>query len=164
MDCWNFCISRILSQNNQKHEKSDFIFSETFPGGSLLPKIWIILLDFFTNVKIVHEHEDIFININEDELPLLNEYKHRLDKFQNKWWIYSNADINLEYLKRKLVNHYCIIPIKKWEWSHLVILREIDNDKVRLTDNKKWNFSVTKEEFEDLINLYNWEYVLFVRK
>ena len=73
MDCWNFCISRILSQNNQKHKKSDFIFSETFPGGSLLQKIWIILLDFFTNVKIVHEHEDIFININEDELPLLNE-------------------------------------------------------------------------------------------
>ena len=124
----------------------------------------ILLLDSFTNIEIVHEHKDIFININEDELPLLNEYKRRLDKFQNKWWIYSNTDINLEFLEKKLINHYCIIPIKKWKWSHLVILREINNDKIQLTDNKKWDFSVSKEEFEDLINLYNWEYVLFVRK
>lgn len=164
MDCWNFCISWILSQSNQKYEESDFIFSEVFPGVTLLSKIWILLLDFFPNVEIIHKNKDIFINLKEDELPLLNEYKHRLKEFQNKWWIYSNSPISLEFLEEKLNDYYCIIPIKKWEWSHLVILREMDNDKVILTDNKKWDFSITKEEFKDLINLYNWKYVLFVRK
>lgn len=164
MDCWNFCISWILSQSNQKYEESDFIFSEVFPGVTLLSKIWILLLDYFPNVEIIHEHPDIFINLTDDELPLLNEYKHRLKEFENKWWIYSNSPISLEFLEEKLNDYYCIIPIKKWEWSHLVILREMDNDIISLTDNKKWDFSVTKEEFEDLINLYNWKYVLFVRK
>ena len=115
MDCWNFCISWILSQHNHNYEESDFIFSETFPGVNLLSKIWILLLDFFDSVEIVHEYEDIFTNLNEDEVPLLNEYKHRLDEFQNKWGIYSNADITLEYLKKKVEVHHCIIPIRKWE-------------------------------------------------
>ena len=164
MDCGNFCTSWILSQHNYRYEETDFIFSEVFPGGSLLSKIWILLLDFFDSVEIVHEYDDIFINLNEDEVPLLNEYKHRLEEFQNKWGIYSNADITLGYLKEKIENHYCIIPIKKWEWSHLVILRKIDDGNVYLVDNKKWEFSVSKNEFEDLIDLYNWKYALFVRK
>lgn len=164
MDCWNFCTSWILSQHNFNYEESDFIFSETFPGGSLLSKIWFLLLDFFDNVEIVHENEDIFVNLNEDELPLLNEYKHRLDEFENKWGLYSNADITLEYLKKKLENNYCIIPIKKWEWSHLVVLREIEGNDVFLVDNKKWEFTISNNEFEDLIDLYNWKYVLFVKR
>ena len=164
MDCWNFCISWILSQHNHNYEESDFIFSETFPGVNLLSKIWFLLLDFFDNVEIVHEYEEIFINLNEDELQLLNEYKHRLKEFQNKWGIYSNTDITLGYLKKKLENYYCIMPIKKWEWSHLVVLREIEGNNAFLVDNKKWEFTLTKDEFEDLIDLYNWKYVLFVGK
>lgn len=164
MDCGTFCTSWILSQHNYRYEESDFIFSENFPGVTLLSKIWILLLDFFDNVEIVHECEDIFVNLNENELPLLNEYKHRLDEFENKWGIYSNADITLESLKEKLENHYCIIPIKKWEWSHLVILRKIEGNNAFLVDNKKWEFSVSKDEFEDLIDLYNWKYALFVEK
>ena len=164
MDCWNFCISRILSQHNHDYEESDFVFSETFPWVNLLSKIWFLLLNFFDNVEIVHECEEIFINLNEDELPLLSEYKHRLNEFQNKWGIYSNANITLEYLKKKLENNYCVIPIKKWGWSHLVVLREIDGENVWLVDNKKWEFTVSVNEFEDLMNLYNWKYVLFVKK
>ena len=164
MDCWNFCISRILSQHNHNYEESNFIFSETFPGVSLLSKIWILLLDFFDNVEIVHGCDDIFINLDENELSLLNEYKHRLDEFENKWGIYSNTGITFEYLNGKLDNHYCIIPIKKWEWSHLVVLREIRGNNVFLVDNKKWEFSISNNEFEDLIDLYNWKYVLFVGK
>ena len=112
----------------------------------------------------MHEYDDIFINLNEDEVPLLNEYKHRLNEFEKKWGKFSNADISLEYLKEKLLNHYCIIPIKKWEWSHLVVLRKIEGNDVFLVDNKKWKFSLSKNEFEDLIDLYNWKYVLFVGK
>ena len=164
MDCWNFCISWILSQHNHNYEESDFISSETFSGVNLLSKIWFLLLDYFDDVEIVHEYENIFINLQEDELPLLNEYKHRLDEFENKWGLYSNADITLKYLKKKLENNYCIIPIKKWEWSHLVVLREIEGNNAFLVDNKKWEFSVSKDGFEDLMDLYNWKYVLFVGK
>lgn len=164
MDCGTFCTSWILSQHNYRFEESDFIFSETFPGGSLLSKIWFLLLDFFDNVEIVHEYKDIFISLDENELPLLNEYKHRLNEFEKKWGKYSNADISLEYLREKLENYYCAIPIKKWEWSHLVILCEIWHNDVFLVDNKKWEFSVSIGEFEDLINLYNWKYALFVKK
>lgn len=164
MDCGNFCTSWILAQRNYNYAESDFVFSEVFPWVTLLSKIWFLLLDFFDNVEIVHEDRDIFVNLNEDEIPLLNEYKHRLDEFEKKWGKYSNADISLEYLKEKLENYYCIIPIRKWEWSHLVILREIDDGNVYLVDNKKWEFSVSINEFEDLIDLYNWKYTLFVKR
>lgn len=164
MDCGSFCISWILSQNNQKYEESDFIFSETFLGGSLLPKIWIILLSSFDKVEIVHEYEEIFININEEETPLLSEYKHRLNEFKNKWGMCSNNNITISYLREKLEKYYCIIPIKKGEWSHLVILKKIDNGNIFLADNKKRDFTVSENEFEDLINLYNWKYALFIKR
>ena len=60
----------------------------------------------------MHECDDIFINLDENELPLLNEYKHRLDEFENKWGIYSNTGITLGYLREKLDNHYCIYQSK----------------------------------------------------
>ena len=161
MDCGNFCISWLLKQNNKDYNGCDFIFSEAFPGVSLLPKIWILLLESWYNVEILHENKDIFVNINEDEKPLLNEYKYWLNEFQNKWWMYRNNDITIEFIKEKLNNHYCIIPIKKWEGSHFVILSKIDNDTVTLIDNKKWEYIVSRNEFEDLINLYNWKYILF---
>ena len=155
MDCWNFCISWILSQNKQKYEESDFIFSETFTWVTLLSKIWILLLKSSLDVEIVHENEDIFINLKECEIPLLNEYKYRLNEFQNKWGIYSNICITVPYLQEKIKDHYCIVPIKKWEWSHFVILRGIRNEKSFLIDNKKWEFSVSMDEFVDMIDLYN---------
>ena len=163
MDCGNFCISRILAQRNHDYEESDFIFSETLPGATLLSKIWFFLLNFFDNVEIVHENGDIFVNLNKDEIPLLNEYKYRLKQFQNKWGIFSSTGIYIGYLKEKLKEYYCIIPIKKREWSHLVILRKFEYDDVCLVDNKKWEYTVTKEKFEDLINLHNWKYVLFCK-
>lgn len=164
MNCWNFCISWILSHNNQNYKESDSIFSEIFPWVSLLSKIWLLLLDFSLKVEIIHENEEIFINLKKDEIPLLNEYKQRLKEFENKWWIYSNTNITIPYLKGKLDNFYCIIPIKKWEWSHLVILDNIKDDNISLIDNKKWKLNISKDEFEYLINLYNWKYVLFVEK
>ena len=164
MDCGNYCISRILSQVNQKFEQSDFIFSEVFPWVSLLPKIWILLLKYFPNIEIIHEREDIFINLKNDELPLLEEYRHRLNEFKKVWWKYSNHEIDIEYLEENLKNNYCIIPIKKGEWSHFVILYSIDEDGVKLVDNKKWEFSISIPEFENLIDLENWKYTLFVRK
>ncbi len=164
MDCGSYCISWILSKTNQKFKQSDFIFSEVFPKGSLLPKIWIILLKNFLDVEIIHENKDIFINLKNDEIPLLEEYKHRLNEFQKSWWKYSNAKITIPYLKENLINNYCIIPIKKGEWSHFVILHWIGENDVNLVDNKKWEFSVTVEEFENLINLENWKYTLFVGK
>ena len=164
MDCGNYCISRILSEANQKFEQSDFIFSEVFSWVTLLPKIWIILLKYFLGVEIIHENNDIFINLKDDELPLLEEYKHRLNEFQKLWWEYSNSQITILYLKENLKENYCIIPIKKGEWSHFVILSSIDENEVNLVDNKKWEFSVTVDEFENLINLENWKYVLFASK
>jgi hypothetical protein len=164
MDCWNFCVSRILKENHQEYNNSDFIFSEIFQGVSLVSKIWILLIEFWYDVEIIHEHEEIFINLNKDEIPLLNEYKYQLDEFQNRWWKYINSNITIEFLQEKLSDYFCIIPIKKWEWSHLVILNKIDRDTVTLTDNKKWEFIVPRQEFEDLINLYNWKYVLFCKK
>jgi hypothetical protein len=164
MDCGNYGISWILSEINQYFEQSDFIFSEVFSWVSLLPKIWIVLLKYFTNIEIIHEHQDIFINIKDEELPILDEYKYRLNEFQKSWWKYSNREINIEYLKEKLKDNYCIIPIKKGEWSHFVILYSIDENEVNLVDNKKWEFSVTVEEFENLIDLENWKYDLFASK
>ena len=164
MDCGNFCISWILSKINHKFEQSDFIFSEIFPWVSLLPKIWILLLDCFSNVEIVHVNQEIFINLKNEELPLLEEYKHRLNEFQKLWWKYSNHEIDTEYLREKLKNDYCIIPIKKGEWSHFVILDSIEENQVNLVDNKKWEFSISIAEFKNLINLENWKYSLFVKK
>ena len=164
MDCGNYCISRILSEINQEFEQSDFIFSEVFPWVTLLPKIWILLLKYFPNIEIIHEHQDIFINLKSEEVPLLGEYVHRLDEFQKTWWKYSNHEINIEYLKENLKENYCIISIKKGEWSHFVILQSINKNEVNLVDNKKWEFSVPIPEFEDLIDLENWKYTLFARK
>jgi hypothetical protein len=50
------------------------------------------------------------------------------------------------------------------EWSHFVILDSIDENQVNLVDNKKWEFIVSTAEFEDLIELENWKYVLFWSK
>lgn len=164
MDCGNYCISRILSEINQEFKQSDFIFSEIFPKGSILPKIWITLLKYFKNIEIIHENQDIFINVKNEELPILDEYKYRLNEFQNLWWKYSNNEITILYLKENLKDNYCIIPIKKGEWSHFVILHSIDENEVNLVDNKKWEFSVSIPEFEDLIDLENWKYTLFTSK
>lgn len=164
MDCGNFCISWLLSKINHEFEQSDFIFSEVFPGVTLLPKIWILLLKHFQEIKIIHENQDIFINLKNEEVPLVDEYKHRLDEFQKLWWKYSNHEINTEFLKVNLKDNYCIIPIKKGEWSHFVILQSITENEVNLVDNKKWEFSVTVDEFENLIDLENWKYVLLIRK
>ena len=46
----------------------------------------------------------------------------------------------------------------------MVVLREIEGNDVFLVDNKKWEFTVSKDEFENLIDLYDWKYVLFVEK
>ena len=164
MDCGNYCISWILSKINQTFEQSDFIFSEVFPWVTLLPKIWIILLKYSPNIEVIHEIEDIFINLKDEELPLLEEYKHWLKEFQKVWWEYSNSQITIPSLKENLKENYCIIPVKKGEWSHFVILHSIDENKVNLVDNKKWEFSVSISEFEDLLDLENGKYVLFVRK
>lgn len=164
MDCWNFCIFRILAQNNQIYEESNFIFSEVFPWGSLLPKIWLVLLESFNNVEIIHEYKEIFINIKESELSLLEEYKLWLHEFQNKWWIYLNKQITVKFLAEKLDNYYCIIPIQKGKWSHFVILNKIENDKVLLIDNKIWNFFISKDKLKQLINIDSWKYVLFAWK
>ena len=121
-------------------------------------------MEDFSNVKIIHEKQDIFINLKNDELPLLEEYKHWLDEFQNLWWKYSNHEINFKYLKENLKENYCITPIKKGEWSHFVILNSIDENQVSLVDNKMWEFSISIAEFKNLINLENWKYALFVKK
>jgi len=39
-------------------------------------------LKYHPNIEIIHENEDIFINLKDEELPLLEEYKHRLKEFQ----------------------------------------------------------------------------------
>ena len=164
MDCGNFCISRLLSKKNQEYSSWDFIFSEVFQWVSLLPKIWILLLKYYPDIEIIHENPDIFINLKDDEIPLLEEYVHWLDEFKKEWWKYSNNQISMSFLKEKLKDNYCIIPIKKGEWSHFVILDSIDENGVNLVDNKKWEFSVTISEFENLIDLENGKYTLFVRK
>jgi len=164
MDCGNYCISRILSNINQKFYSSDFIFSEIFPWVSLLPKIWILLLKYSLNIEIIHENAEVFVNLNKEELPLLEEYKYWLNEFEKLWWRYLNNEINIEYLKEKLKDNYCIISIKKGEWSHFVILVSIGEDNVTLVDNKKWEFSISIDELKNLINLENWKYVLFIKQ
>lgn len=164
MDCWNFTINFLLKNKGIISKRSYSIFSEIFPNVSLLPKIWITLLKYFDNVEIIHEQKDIFINLKKDEIPLFEEYRIWLDKFQKKWWIYSNLNITLDYLGNKLNNYYCIIPIKKWEWSHFVILNSIHDKAVNLVDNKKWNFTVSLKEFSELIELWNGKYALFAKK
>ena len=164
MDCGNFCISRLLSKKDQEFSGSDFIFSEVFPWVSLLSKIWIFLLEYYLNIEIIHENQDVFINLKDDEIPLLEEYKSWLGEFQKLWWKYYNNQISIPFLKENLKGSYCIIPIKKGEWSHFVILHSINENGVNLVDNKKWEFSVTINEFENLIDLENWKYVLFLKK
>jgi hypothetical protein len=36
----------------------------------------------FSDVEIIHENKDVFINLKNDEIPLLEEYKYRLNEFQ----------------------------------------------------------------------------------
>ena len=164
MDCWNFSINYILKNNNILYQESDFIFSKVFEWVTLLPKIGIVLLKYFHEVIIVHAHKEIFINLKEDEIPLLQEYSKYLEEFEKLWWIYSNDEINLEYIKNQLKKYDCIIPIKKWEWSHLVVLKKIDNISVTMIDNKKWEYNVKLDEFLDLIDLVNWKYLLLIGK
>ena len=164
MDCGNFCISRLLSKKNQEFSGSDFIFSEVFPWVSLLSKIWIFLLEYYSNIEIIHENQDVFINLKDDEIPLLEEYKHLLTEFQKLWWKYSNNKISIPFLKENLKDNYCIIPVKKGEWSHFVILDSINENEVNLVDNKKWEFGISISEFENLIDLEKVKYVLFIRK
>ena len=76
----------------------------------------------------------------------------------------SNSQITILSLKENLKDNYCIIPIKKGEWSHFVILDSIDENEVNLVDNKKWELSVSISEFENLMDLENGKYVLFMRK
>jgi hypothetical protein len=121
-------------------------------------------LKYYSNTEITHENQDVFINLKDEELPLVDEYKHRLDEFQKLWWKYSNHEIDTEFLKVNQKDNYCIIPIKKWEWSNFVILDSIEENQVNLVDNKKWEFSVSIPEFNDLINLENWKYALFWSK
>ena len=85
-------------------------------------------------------------------------------RFQKLWWKYSNNQISILFLKEKLTDNYCIIPIKKGEWSHFVILDSINENEVNLVDNKKWEFGISISEFENLIDLENGKYVLFMRK
>ncbi len=119
---------------------------------------------YYSDVEIIHENLGIFINLKDEELPLLEEYKHRLNEFRKVWWKYSSHEINIKYLKENLWGNYYIIPVKKWGWSHFVILDSIFEDKVNLVDNKKWRFNVSIHEFEDLIDLESWKYALFVKK
>ena len=51
--------------------------------------------------------------------------------------LYYNHEIDTEFLKEKLKDNFCIIPIKKGEESHFVILDLIDENQVNLVDNKK---------------------------
>ena len=164
MDCGNFCISRLLSKKNQEYSNWDFIFSEVFQWVTLLPKIWIFLLNYYSKIEIIHENQDIFINLKDDEIPLLEEYKRWLSEFQKLWWKYSNNQILIQFLKENLKDNYCIIPVKKGEWSHFVILDSIDENGVNLVDNKKWEFSISIPEFENLIDLENGKYTLFLKK
>ena len=74
MDCWNFSIKYLLKNKNIQYQENNFIFSEVFEWVTLLPKIWIELLNYYNEVIIMHECEDVFINLNEDEIPLKDEY------------------------------------------------------------------------------------------
>ena len=109
MDCWNFSINYLLQIKDIPYQESNFIFSEVFEWVSLLSKIGIVLLDYYKEVNIIHEHEEIFINLAEDEIPLRDEYIKWLDDFQKKWWKYSNREINLDFLEENLKDNYCII-------------------------------------------------------
>jgi hypothetical protein len=40
-------------------------------------------LEYYLNIEIVHENQGIFINLKDDEIPLLEEYKRWLSEFQN---------------------------------------------------------------------------------
>lgn len=161
MDCWNYSIKYLLESKNIPYEESEYIFSEVFEWVSLLSKIWIILLKYYKEVIIIHENKEIFVNLKEDEIPLKEEYIKWLNVFKKDWWVYLNKKINLDLLKEYLNNYECVIPIKKWEWSHLVVLKEIWDAAVSLIDNKKWEYCLSIEEFEELLDLYNWKYVLF---
>ena len=121
-------------------------------------------MKYSLNIEIIHENAEVFVNLNKEELPLLEEYKYRLEEFQKLWWKYSNSQITIQSLSEKLRDNYCIIPIRKGEWSHFVILVSIGKDNVTLVDNKKWEFSISIDEFKNLINLENWKYVLFIKQ
>jgi hypothetical protein len=41
-------------------------------------------LKYYPNIEIIHENQDIFINLKNDEIPLLEEYIHCLDEFQKE--------------------------------------------------------------------------------
>jgi ABC-type bacteriocin/lantibiotic exporter with double-glycine peptidase domain len=165
MDCWNFSINRILNDKWKSIEyDEEKIFSEFYPEVSLLPKIWKILLKVFPNVLIIHENNELFINIeNEEEEELLNEYREELYNYMSKWWKFWCNQITIELLNEIISNNfYCIIPIKKGEiGSHFVVLRKDNKNNRKIIDNKKWEFKVNNEELEDLINIINGKYALF---
>ena len=164
MNCWNFSLERILKNKwYDINYDQEYILSEYYPDVSLLPKIWKILLKSFPNVLILHENTELFINIEtEDETDIANEYREELYDFISKWWKFWCNTINTELINELLSNKfYCIIPINKENaWTHFVILTK-ENDAWKIFDNSKWEYTVSEEELNNLMNIKNWKYILF---
>lgn len=163
MDCWNYSINWIL---NNKWIQLDYdeesIMSEYYPEVSILPKIWKVLLKVFPNVIIIHEHAELFINLKTiEEEEIVNEYREELYDYMSKGWKFWCDDITINLLNELIKkNFYCIIALKKENWSHLIVLTK-ENDKRKIIDNKKWEYNIEDNKLEELINLENWKYVLF---
>ena len=164
MDCWNYSINRIL---NDKGIDVDYdeesIFSEYYPEFSILPKIGKVLLKVFPNVLIIHENTELFINLkSQEEEEVANEYREELYNYMSKWWKFWCDEISLGLINELLSNNfYCIVPIKKDNGSHFVVLRKGEEKNWLIIDNKKWSYNVTDDELLDLMNIENWKYILF---
>ena len=118
---------------------------------------------FMHNIRL---YENGSITLEENDLldVICKMFGISKRNFKDEDELIKFLNTNIKYLKGNLKDNYCIIPIKKGEWSHFVILNSIDENQVNLVDNKKWEFSVSIPEFEDLMNLENWKYVLFANK
>jgi hypothetical protein len=98
----------------------------------------LLLLPFFEGVTILHEHEEIFVNLASEDLPLKNEYVFRLEAFKTSGGNFRVEKLSLEILKDKIDKGYqVVIPIEKIPGkSHLINLVSYDEQGWSAYDNK----------------------------
>jgi hypothetical protein len=142
-----------------------FIDSKTYPGGAILPKIWILLLSFFKEVEICHEHKEIFINLADKEHLIRQEYLFRLEVFFKSWWVIWIWGIGIKDIQHKLSEWYhAIIPIEKIPGkSHLIVLLACEKNGFLAYDNKQGEYKYSFQEFECYFQLKNGKYILRCR-
>lgn len=168
MNCGMTSIYKIigwLSTEPMEQFISHFIASKAVPWGSLFPKMWIVLLSFFQEVILLHETEELFVNLQPYQMPLMEEYLFWLKAFEKSGGINQIQKISLDSLLQKIQeNYHIIVPLEKVIWKkHFVNVFGYIQNMVYVFDNELWEYSLSQDTFFSYLSSHNGRYVLMCK-